>query len=156
MALGRRFRLPFYAVNWGDESWEVPTILDGQRLTREQSRALWRELDEAHALFNADARTINDVEQPWNAPNAAALDRRTLANWIQGLTISARCKRALALEFQTINGVHCAWQSYLANLAMIKGGGVERYWTETDTLKVQGGNQQLAQRLAEAIGRDHI
>lgn len=156
IAFGRRFRLTFYRVNWGDDTWESPIILEGRRLSRQQSRALWEELEQAHHLFHADARTINDVEQPWNLRNAAALDRRSLASWIQGLNVSPQCKRAFALEFQTINGVHCAWQSYLGNLAMIKGGGVERYWTETDTLKVQGGNQQLARRLAEVVGPANI
>ncbi len=156
MAFGRRFRLTFYPVPWGDQAWESPIVLGGRRLTAKQSRTLWIELEQAHQLFNADARKINDAEQPWNTRNAVALDRLSLAGWIQGLALSPLCKRAFALQFQTVNGVHCAWQSYLGNLAMIKGGGVERFWTETDTLKVKGGNQQLAQRLADAVGKAKI
>ena len=27
------------------------------------------------------------------------------------------------------NGMVTEWQSYLANLAMVKGGGLEKYWS---------------------------
>ena len=51
------------------------------------------------------------------------------------------------------NGMTTAWQSYLGNLAMIKGGGVEKYWTETEVYRCAGGIQQLAMRLARELGR---
>ncbi len=44
------------------------------------------------------------------------------------------------------NGVVTEWQSYLGNLAMVKGGGLEKYWTESEVYRCQGGNQQLAQQ----------
>ena len=46
------------------------------------------------------------------------------------------------------NGVRTAWQSYLGNMAMIKGGGVEKFWTETEVFRCRGGHQQLATALA--------
>jgi monoamine oxidase len=54
------------------------------------------------------------------------------------------------------NGVVTEWQSYLANLAMVKGGGLERYWDETEVYRCKGGNQQLATKLAGAIGSTKI
>ena len=50
------------------------------------------------------------------------------------------------------NGVVSEWQSYLGNLAMVKGGGLEKYWTESEVYRCKGGNQQLATKLAAAIG----
>ena len=50
------------------------------------------------------------------------------------------------------NGVVTEWQSYLANLAMVKGGGLEKYWSESEVYRCQGGNQQLARKFVEAIG----
>ncbi len=47
-------------------------------------------------------------------------------------------------------------QSYLGNLTQINGGGVEKYWTETEAYRCKGGNQQLAVRLATAIGQPRI
>jgi monoamine oxidase len=40
----------------------------------------------------------------------------------------------------------------LGNLAMIKGGGVEKYWTDSEVFRCRGGNQQLAARFVSAIG----
>jgi hypothetical protein len=45
------------------------------------------------------------------------------------------------------------WQSYLGNLAMVKGGGLEKYWTESEVYRCKGGNQQLATRLATRSAR---
>ena len=30
------------------------------------------------------------------------------------------------------NGVRTEWQSYLGHLAMVKGGGVEAFWTDSE------------------------
>ena len=46
------------------------------------------------------------------------------------------------------NGMVTHWQSYLGNLAMVKGGGLEKYWTESEVYRCQGGNQQLARKFA--------
>jgi monoamine oxidase len=35
---------------------------------------------------------------------------------------------------------------------MVKGGGLEKYWTESEVYRCKGGNQQLAQRFVTGIG----
>jgi monoamine oxidase len=35
---------------------------------------------------------------------------------------------------------------------MVKGGGLEKYWTESEVFRCRGGNQQLAQKMVAAIG----
>ena len=51
------------------------------------------------------------------------------------------------------NGVVTAWQSYLGNLAMSQGRRRRKsYWTDSEMYRCSGGNQQLAQKLAAAIG----
>ena len=35
---------------------------------------------------------------------------------------------------------------------MVKGGGLEKYWTESEVYRCQGGNQQLARKFVAAIG----
>jgi monoamine oxidase len=57
MALGRRFGLRFYEVNWGDADFNAPIVLDGRRVTRAESDTVFGELDEAHRLFHADVAT---------------------------------------------------------------------------------------------------
>ena len=54
------------------------------------------------------------------------------------------------------NGVPTSAQSHLANLAQIKGGGLERYWTDTEVFRCAGGNDQLATKLASSLPTSHI
>jgi monoamine oxidase len=97
-----------------------------------------------------------DADQPWAAANAAALDRRTLASFISASDASPLCKAGLRAMMTADNGVITEWQSYLGNLAMVKGGGLEKYWTESEVYRCKGGNQQLARKLVTAIGASRV
>ena len=48
-----------------------------------------------------------------SAPNAEALDKRTLASWIDGLGASPLCKTGLHTMMMADNGMVTEWQSYL-------------------------------------------
>ncbi len=148
-----RFGLEFLDVTEEDGDW--PVVLGGRRLTAAESKALWEEMDEALRQMNADASRV-DADEPWTSPEAAALDRRTVASWIDGIDAGSVCRQALHAIMTADNGVVTGWQSYLANLAMVKGGGLEKYWTESEVYRCRGGNQQLATKLADAIGRDRV
>jgi monoamine oxidase len=154
MAYGKKFGFEFFPVV-PDNQAESPVILDGKRLDRKAAKELWEEMEGSYGGITEAAAAV-DPEQPWKAPKAAELDWRTLAQWIDELKVSPHCKRALALEFETVDGMDPAWQSYLGNLAVIKGGGLARYWTDTDTLRCKGGNSQMAEKLAAGIGRDNV
>lgn len=153
LAYGKQFGLEFLDVT--EEDAEAPVVLDGRRLSADESEALWEEMEEAFNTIVKDASKI-DADEPWTAPDAEALDRRTLASWIDGLDASDLCKIALHTMNTADNGVVTQWQSYLANLAMVKGGGLEKYWTETEVHRCRGGNQQLAQKLVAAIGPNRV
>ena len=149
----RQFGLEFLDV--GEEDLEFPIVLSGKRLTGDESEALWEEMEKAFAPLLVDAATI-DPDRPWTAKGADALDRRTLAHWISGLDVSPPAKEAIRAMMTADNGVITEWQSYLANLAMWKGGGLEKYWTESEVYRCKGGNQQLAMKLAGAIGSTRV
>jgi monoamine oxidase len=149
LAYAKQFKLEMLEVT--EEDAEAPIVLGGKRLTSDDSEALWEEMETTFNLITKDAAAV-DADEPWRAPGADALDRRTLAAWIDGTGASALCRQALDAMMTADNGVVTAWQSYLANLAMVKGGGLEKYWTESETHRCRGGNQQLAQRLVTAIG----
>jgi monoamine oxidase len=149
----QQFKLALLDVT--EESGDSPIVLEGRALSSKDAEALWDELDGAHAALNAIAAPINAVE-PWLSPDAASIDRATVAAWIDAQPISARARRALHGEFAADNGVDTGWQSHLANLTQIKGGGLERYWTETETYRCRGGNQQLAQKLAASLPADRL
>jgi monoamine oxidase len=150
----QRFGLSF--VNITEEDAEAPIVLNGRRLKAAESEQLWEEMAAALTRLDADASTIPDAFAAWTAPGATAWDRRSLADWIGGLDVSDLCKIGVDAQMVADNGVTSAWQSFLGNLAMIKGGGLEKFWTETEVFRCAGGSQQLAQRLAKEIGAARV
>ena len=105
--------------------------------------------------MNDDARKV-DPDEPWKADNAAALDRKTTKDWIDALEGSELLKKAVWIQLAADNGQDPSRQSYLGNLTQVAGGGVEKYWTESEVYRCKGGNQQLATKLAEAVGRGRV
>ena len=152
-AYAKQFGLKFLDVS--EEDLEAPIVLGGKRLSSDESEALWEEMEKAFNTIVADAANV-DGDEPWKAPNAEALDKRTLASWINGLSASPLCKSGLHAMMMADNGVVSDWQSYLGNLAMVKGGGLEKYWTESEVFRCQGGNQQLARKFVAAIGTNRV
>lgn len=152
-AYAERFGLKFIDVV--QDQFDAPIVLEGRRLTRDESRVLWKEMRSGVVSINADAATVN-ADEPWTHPEAVRLDRRATSEWIAGLDVAPQTKRVMAIQLTAINGVVPAWQSYLANLAMIKGGGLEKYWTQTDLFHCAGGCQQLAQKLAAGLKPERL
>lgn len=153
-AYAKQFKLTFLDIH--EEDLEAPIVLNGKRLTESQSEAVWEELEKAVNTMNTEAGRVVNADRPWTTPNAAALDQRTLSSWIQGLKATALCKAAIDAELSSDAGVESAKQSFLGVLAMVKGHGVAKYWTDTEKYHCKGGNQQLAQQLAAAIGDKRI
>lgn len=149
-----------YAAKFGFEFLDVteskdpsPMILDGMKVPTSDIHTITAEVESAYSVMNNDARTVN-TDEPWKTPDADALDTKSTAAWIDGLKLSDLSRRLLRLQFTADNGVATELQSYLGNLAQVKGGGVERYWTDTEVYRLKGGNQQFAFRFAEELG-DH-
>jgi monoamine oxidase len=149
----KQFGLEFLDIT--EEDLEFPIVLNGKRLSGDESEALWEEMEKAFNTLVVDAAKV-DADQPWTAPDAAALDRRTLASFISALDASPLCKTGLRAMMTADNGVITEWQSYLGNLAMVKGGGLEKYWSESEVYRCKGGNQQLARKLVAAIGASRV
>jgi monoamine oxidase len=153
LGYAERFELGFLDVT--EEDAPSPVVIDGRHLGHAEVERLWEEMEAAYATLLAEARTVNE-DEPWKSPDAAALDRRSVAEWLSTIDASPTCKRAISAELGANNGVAVEDQSYLGNLAQIKGGGMERYWEESEALRCKGGNQQLAAKLAKAIGEDNL
>ncbi len=149
----KQFGLEFLDIE--EEDLEFPIVLNGKRLSADESEKLWEELEKVFNTLVVDAAKV-DADQPWTAANAAALDRRTLASFISASDASPACKAGLRAMMTADNGVLTEWQSYLGNLAMVKGGGLEKYWTESEVYRCKGGNQQLARKLVTAIGAPRV
>ncbi len=150
----QRFGMRF--LNITEDEAEAPILLNGRRLSAAESERLWKEMDEALSGLNRDAAAVPDAFAPWTTDNAVALDRRSLGAWLAEQPVSPLCKIGIEAQMTSDNGMTTAWQSYLGNLAMIKGGGVEKYWTETEVFRCAGGSQQLPIRLARELGDGRI
>ena len=153
LAYAKQFGLSFLDV--GEEDLEAPIVLNGKKVTAEQSEQLWEEMEKVFNTIVTDAAKV-DADEPWKAAGAEALDKRTIADWINKQSASPLCTSALHTMMMADNGVVTEWQSYLGNLAMVKGGGLEKYWTESEVYRCRGGNQQLATKLVAAIGAARV
>lgn len=131
---------------------DSPIVLGGEPLAADKAKALWKEMRQGLAKINLDAERIVDPYEPWKTRGAKDLDRRTTADWIGKLSVSDPAKQAMTIQLTAINGMLPELQSYLGNLAMVRGGGLEKYWTETDALLCDGGNQQLPEEMSDEIG----
>ena len=154
VAYAKKFGLQFSDVT-EDEDLDAPIILGGQRLTDKESEALWEELEVAYKSMTNAARPIN-ADEPWKSPNAQRLDAASVASWIRTLQVSERCRKAIAVELSADNASPITRQSFLGNLTQVKGGGLEKYWTDSEVYRCRGGNARLARKLASAIGERRL
>jgi len=76
-----------------------------------------------------------------------------LTDWVSKAKCSNLCKSAINGMLAADNGIPADEQSLLGVLAMIKGGGLDRYWTDSELYRCEGGNQQLAEKFEEKLNR---
>ncbi len=132
-----------------------PMVIDGQRLSKSESRRLFEESDALLKRLNALAEKI-DADEPWKSPLAERLDRTSLGDWLRRQKVDALTLKVARIQIGSDNGVDVDQQSLLGNLAMIKGGGVDKYWDESEWFRCENGNNLLARELAEEIGAENI
>lgn len=149
-----RFGLPFLDVS-GEEDLEIPIYFRGHRLDRDTVSRIFTEVEETFEQLTAESQAIN-ADRPWESPAAAALDRRTLGDWIAQQQLSDPARQLLAILLASDNAVANDRASYLAMLTAIKGGGGDRYWSDSEVYRCAGGNDRLARCLAESIGAERI
>lgn len=153
LAYAARFGLKFRDVI-RDEA-PSPVVLNGNRLTNDDVARISKEVSVALTRMTDDARSVV-ADEPWKTPDAVRLDQTSTGDWIGRQEISALAKALLAAQLTATNGVAVARQSYLGNLSQVRGGGLEKYWTDTEVYRLQGGNQQYAERFAAELGQDRI
>ncbi|MDF2810220.1 MAG: puo [Microvirga sp.] len=154
MAYGKHFGLEFSDVA-EPETDKAPIILNGKKYAGQELEALWAQIERALSFLNADARKVN-LDRPWETPGAAQLDRTSLASAFASWDVDETARHG-ALTLLSNDDV--SWpdrSSYLADISCIAGGGYENFWTETEIFRCIGGNQQVAFKLAEAIGEEHV
>lgn len=155
LAFAKRFKFKLAEVAENDELFQAVRI-EGKLLDEQEIEKLYEECDEAQATLHKPARAI-DPQRPWIADDARFLDRRTLADWMAELKLSDLAATAIKIQFEGDNAVANEHGGYLAMLASVAGGGFEKYWSETEAYRCEGGNQQLALALAKTLAeRVHL
>jgi monoamine oxidase len=154
VAYAKKFNLEFLDVS-EHEDWAAPLVLGGKRIDDAQAKKLFESMDEAFSKMNADAAPVVE-DEPWTTPNAAALDKKTTADWIKALELDDLGKAGVAAELTANNGVATPQQSYLGNLSQVKGGGLEKYWSDSEVYRCKGGNDLLAKALAKEVGKNRL
>jgi monoamine oxidase len=152
-AFAKKFGLELLEVP--DTSADWPVVIDGKLLRDSEAQSLWDGLDDILASIGDDAGSVL-ADKPWDSPNADALDLMTIPEKVNSVDAPDLAKKAIIADFVSETGVPSDRQSYLALLAAVKGGSMEKYWTETQVYHCKGGNQQLAHKLAAEIGAERI
>jgi monoamine oxidase len=154
VAYKEKFGLEFLDVGEDKEVLD-PVVIDGKLLEADAAAKLWEQ-------FQAALNTMNDMagavleDEPWKSNDAKALDERSLAMWISEQNVDELTKKACAIDLTANNGVQPERASLLGMLAAVKGGGLDKYWTDSEIYRCKGGNQQLARALADKIGPDRL
>jgi monoamine oxidase len=148
-----------FGLEWMDVSEyadaESPVVLGGRSLDAEEVERLEDEVDTILSRLTVLAAAV-DANEPWTSPRAAELDATSTQGWLEDVPVSGLARTLVSAQLVTNNGVELGRQSLLANLAQVKGGGLERYWIESESHRLRGGSQGLAVRLADEIGSDRI
>jgi monoamine oxidase len=154
-AYAQRFNLELLDAD-ADEQLNSPIVFNGRRLDDSEAERVYVELAGAFKGITNDASSI-DPDEPWKSPNALELDSKTMADWVASLSgLSAFSRKFLEVTLTANLGVALDRASYLAMLACVKGGGLDKYWTETETHRCATGAQSLAQKFADALGSERI
>ena len=151
VSYAERFDLSFLDVT-EDVQAELPVVIGGKRLTAGDARQLWSDLETALTSMNKLAEPVPE-DEPWMAPDAQRLDNTSIQKWIDEMNAPDIVKRAVWINQVADNGQDPKRQSLLGQLAAVKGGGLERYWTESEVYRCKGGNDLLAQKLAGALAQ---
>lgn len=153
-----KFELKFIDVT-DDESLAYPVHLMGKLRSDEEVEKIYENMEASFTSLNDQAEKI-DADQPWTSEGAMALDKQSIGDWIKSLKledeIGALSRAAIDIQLASDNAVDNAQASLLGMLTAIKGGGGQAYWDDSEVYRCEGGNQQLALRLAEMVGADRI
>lgn len=151
LGYARMFGLPLEPVTGEETDVEIPVVLQGTRLGGLELEALWRDIDELQNALTKFAREV-DGDAPWNHSFASAIDMRHMHGWVEEQQVSRLARHAFRVLLAADAGMPTNRQSLLATLAMISGGGLEAFWTSSESYRCGGGNDRLALALATSVG----
>ncbi len=153
-AYALHFGLPLMEIA-ADEGLQSPVLINGQVYAAEEADRLYEAMTPGEDALTLAADGV-DAAKPWRTPNAAALDAQSVGAFVEALGLVPDAAHAVHLSLACDNAVPTGRQSFLALLAMIKAHGGADFWTLSETHRCWGGNQQLAERFAQALGPERL
>jgi monoamine oxidase len=104
--------------------------------------------------LNAMARSV-PAKRPWSAPQAAAWDRQSIADWMTERMQTDEGRELGALSIRGVYGDEPGQISLLDLLSSISavGGDFDTLIGSAQSIRFAGGPQQLSKKLAKRLGR---
>jgi monoamine oxidase len=155
VAYAERFGLEWLDVTDDEGDAVAPVTIGGKMLSWDEGAELWEHMEKGLSAMNALAADVPE-DEPWNAPRAKELDATNSAAWVAKLDLPDLVKAAMLINQVSDNGQAAEKQSLLGQLAAVKGGGLEKFWTDSEVYRCKGGNSQLAHHLAKGLGPDRV
>src|SRR6267143_2939740 len=121
-----------------------PILLGKTPLRPRQEKILLKQMGIAFDHISARSKRIVDPFAPWTDPQAPELDEKNVYDFVMRTPWPRLCKTAVLQQLESDNGVPAQDQSLLGLLAMVKGGGMERYWEDTEVYRCRRGTQSLS------------
>lgn len=152
VALAKKFDIELSVLEDEDDVF----VMDGEPLDEPMRQSLLQEREEVRRMLELDASKLELPFEPWNEAAAQVLDSSSLEGRLQRIEDLTFGKWEVATRFVADNGVPSSRQSYLGVLSQIKGGGLERFWEETEVFRCAKGSQALAAALQSAVGTERV
>ena len=154
----RHFGLGLSVITDDDEyaaaTLRLRVAFDGRVLSQAELRALYAGMLPRFFKLTRMARIAfrsTSPLEPWKVPGAAGLDSRSVASWINSETPPGLVRKALTLEISNDLAVAADRISLLAMLTQIAGGGMGRYWEDTEVFRCEDGNVSIARNIAKRL-----
>jgi monoamine oxidase len=133
------------------EYGESPIVIGSKPLKPAAEKKLLSDMNDAFSFVSARSKKIVDPYAPWTDPQAPVLDQENVHDFVMRTTWPQLCKEAVLQQLESDNGVSAKDQSLLGLLAMVRGGGMERYWVDTEVYRCKKGSQALASMFAAIL-----
>jgi monoamine oxidase len=130
-----------------------PYRFKGETLPFDVTQELAKDMNKVFGKLSDMAERIVDAFEPWVNPDAMKLDSQSFESWLMIQDCSPLCREAIRAQLEADNGYPATEQSLLGVLAMVKGGGLDRYWTDTELYRCRGGAQRLAECFQSMLNR---
>jgi monoamine oxidase len=155
MRYAEEFSIDLEEIAWPEGGW---VRQNNQYFTGTELAELEAECESLSVQFTDHARQVNDAE-PWLTPDAERLDRLSLFDGVhQLLKGTDRAKQLFLWGTEQTEAASPRTISWLGQLTVVKGHGLERYWEETEVYRCPDGIDQLINKFSDSLpsGTVHV